>query len=102
MRAKTDLKTAAIETVKPAKKRQKDGLQPSFQSHQQEGHNDCRFTGMIQRRHDLARTVTSFTLTELPFNGDSVDFILMGQLFKGFNFVLVFFCLFRWSTQSGY
>jgi hypothetical protein len=87
--------------VKPAKKRQKDGLQPSFPIHHQEGHNDCRFTGMIQRRHDPARTVTSFPLTELPFNGDPVDFILMGQFFKGFDVVPVFFCLFRWSTPSG-
>jgi hypothetical protein len=56
----------------------------------EKGDNDCRFTGMIQRRHDPARTVTSFILTELPFNGDSVEFILMGQFFKGFDFVLVF------------
>jgi hypothetical protein len=56
---------------------------------------------MIQRRHDPARTVTSFPLTELPFNGDPVDFILMGQFFKGFYVVPVFFCLFRWSTPSG-
>ena len=56
---------------------------------------------MIQLRHDPAKTVTSFTLTELPFNGNSVNFILMGQFFKGLDFVLVFFCLFRWSIRSG-
>jgi hypothetical protein len=50
---------------------------------------------MTQRRHDPARTVTSLSLTELSFNGDSVDFILMGQFFKGFDVVPVFFCLFR-------
>ena len=67
----------------------------------QEGHNDFRFTGMIQLRHDHAKTVTSFTLTELVFDGDAVDFILIVQFFKDFDFVLVFLCLFRWSTQSG-
>jgi hypothetical protein len=36
MRANTDLKTAAIETVKQAKKKQKDSLQPSFQIHHPE------------------------------------------------------------------
>jgi hypothetical protein len=41
---------------------------------------------MIQRRHDPARTVTSFPPTELPFNGDPVDVILMGPFFKDFPF----------------
>jgi hypothetical protein len=87
--------------VQWSKKGQKEGLQPSFQIHHPEGHNDCRFTGMIQRRHDPARTVTSLSLTELSFNGDSVELVLTGQFFKGFDFALVFFCLFWRPPQSG-
>jgi hypothetical protein len=33
---------------------------------------------MIQRRHDPARAVTSLSLTELSFNGDSVELVLTG------------------------
>jgi hypothetical protein len=50
------------------KETKRQPLQPSFPIHHQEGHNDCRFTGMIQLRHDPARPVTLFTLTELSFN----------------------------------
>ena len=77
---------ASIDTVKQTKKRQKDGFQPPFQIHNQEGHNDCSLAGTIQLCHDSAEAVASFTLAELPFDGNSVDLILTGQFFKGFDF----------------
>lgn len=76
--ANRSLKRVDIETMKQTKKRQQDSLQPSFQIHNQEGHNDRSLTGMIQLCHDPSKTVTPFTLTGLPFNANSVDFALMG------------------------
>ena len=71
-------KMASIDTAEQAEKGQKDGFQPPFQIHNQEGHNDCSLAGMGQLCHDLAEAVASFTLAELAFDGNSVDFILTG------------------------
>jgi hypothetical protein len=91
-------KMASIDTVQQAKQGQKDGFKPPFQIHNQEGHNDCSLACVVQLCHDPAEAVASFTLAELPFDGNSVDLILTGYFFKGFDFRLVIFCLFRWST----
>ena len=71
-------KMASIDTAEQAKKGQKDGFQPPFQIHNQEGHNDCSLAGMVQLCHDPAEAVASFTLAELAFDGNSVDLILTG------------------------
>jgi hypothetical protein len=71
-------KMASIDTIQQAKQGQKDGFQPPFQIHNQEGHNDCSLAGMIQLRHDPTDAVATFSLAELAFNGISVDLVLTG------------------------